>query len=262
MCGEHLQCTDHTGFVTAQGSACFPALHCLDSRCSERALSRVGPVFRVLPKSEPLRFSGTLQAHRPGWAVPFVPVPGLSSPGGCVLGECTAQRGCTSSSPPRSWPLSFPGSPRELCLRCTVSPMGSWSQAATLLADCQPSRIPGRRGQQLGACSQFGGRCHLWGRDCSSPLPYSSGFTHPPLCLQRGRACTAASLISFGIRSILCSKCTRGHCAALEHFLGQVFLLFDSLAIPQFGLLSCYLILAPSTVLRAFRPGSYLIGKM
>ena len=120
---------------------------------------------------------------------------------------------------------------------------------------CQPSRIPGRCGQQLEACSQFGGRCHLWGRDCSSALPSSSGFTHPPLCLQRVRACTAASLISFGIRSILCSECTRGHCAALEPFLGQVFLFSGSLAVPQFGLLSCGLILAPSDCPQGIQAG-------
>ncbi|CAI9159254.1 unnamed protein product [Rangifer tarandus platyrhynchus] len=53
---------------------------------------------------------------------------------------------------------------------------------------CQPSRIPGRRSQQLGACSQFGGRCRLWGRDCRSPGPPSSGCHTPASLPPEGRA--------------------------------------------------------------------------
>ena len=40
---------------------------------SARALSEVGLVFRTLPRSKPLRFSGTLQGHRPGWACVLCP---------------------------------------------------------------------------------------------------------------------------------------------------------------------------------------------
>ena len=43
--------------------------------CSAGELSKAGPVFRVLPRSKPLRFrfSGTLQAYRLGWACVLSP---------------------------------------------------------------------------------------------------------------------------------------------------------------------------------------------
>ena len=43
---------------------------------------------------------------------------------------------------------------------------------------CYPSRIPGRLGWQLGASSQFGGGCRLWG--C---LPLSDPGCCPPVSL-------------------------------------------------------------------------------
>ena len=67
LCGECLQCMDHTDFATAQGGVCFLGLHCLGSRVLCRALSQVGPVFPAFPRSKTLRFSGTLQGNRPHW---------------------------------------------------------------------------------------------------------------------------------------------------------------------------------------------------
>ena len=75
MCGECLQCMDHTGLsqfkvvcaswvYTAQAPGCFA-----------RALSHVIPTFHALPRSKLLRFLGALQGHRPSWAVHFVPFP-------------------------------------------------------------------------------------------------------------------------------------------------------------------------------------------
>ena len=73
VCGECLQCMDHTGFAPAQGSMCFPGLHCSGSRLLCRALFKAGPAFRVLPRSKLLRFSDTPQGYRLGWACVLCP---------------------------------------------------------------------------------------------------------------------------------------------------------------------------------------------
>ena len=52
---------------------CSPSLHCLSSRLLCRELSDVGPVFCVFPRSKPLRFSGTPQRRRLGWACVLCP---------------------------------------------------------------------------------------------------------------------------------------------------------------------------------------------
>ena len=77
----------------------------------------------------------------------------------------------------------------------------------------------------------------LWGPDCSSPLPSSSGCCPPgSLPLVEGRGLYAASQLSFGVCSILCSVSRPGW--ALEPFMGKFSFFSLSLAIPQFGLLS------------------------
>ena len=70
MCGEYLQCMNHTRFAPAHTGVCFLGLHCSGSRVLCRALSKADPVFCVLPRSKPLRFwfSGTLQGQRLSWA--------------------------------------------------------------------------------------------------------------------------------------------------------------------------------------------------
>ena len=73
MCGECSQRMDHTGFAPAQGSVCFPGLHCSGSRLLCRALFKAGPAFRVLPRSKLLRFSDTPQGYRLGWACVLCP---------------------------------------------------------------------------------------------------------------------------------------------------------------------------------------------
>ena len=95
MCGECLQCMDHTGFAPVHSSMCFPGLNCSGSRVLCRALSKAGPAFCALPRSKPLRFrfSGTPQGHRLSWACFFVPLPGPSSSGNPVLGEHTVPVG-------------------------------------------------------------------------------------------------------------------------------------------------------------------------
>ena len=107
-------------------------------------------VFCVFPRSEQLRRPGALWAHSPRLAVHLNHLPGPSHLVSRVRQESTVSGVPYVSS-------------EELVSGCD-SP-----------GRCQPSWLSGRRASQLGACSQFGGRRHLWGWDCSSPLPSGSG---------------------------------------------------------------------------------------
>ena len=70
ICGDCLQCMDHTGFVPAHSGLCFPSLG-----CSAEVLSKAGPVFRAFPRSKLLRFRflGMPQRHRIGWVCVLCP---------------------------------------------------------------------------------------------------------------------------------------------------------------------------------------------
>ena len=110
MCGECLQCMDHTGFAPAHGGMCFPGLHCSGPSCSAGELSKLGPAFCTLPRSNLLRFrfSGTPQRHRLSWVCVLCPSQ-VSSSGDQVLRECTVPGGlCFLITPlvPAAW---FPG---------------------------------------------------------------------------------------------------------------------------------------------------------
>ena len=59
-------------------------------RCSARVLTQVGPALHALLRS---KLSGTVQVHRPGWAVHFEPFSGLRSSGYQMLGEHTVPGG-------------------------------------------------------------------------------------------------------------------------------------------------------------------------
>ena len=152
--------------------------------CSARALSQVGPAFCALPRSRLLRFWGALQWHRPRWAVSFVPFPALSDSGNWVLGECTVPGGPCILCTPRSWPLGFLGALWRPQVSY-VSPLGSWPQVVTLLADVN---CPGSQEDMISNWepAQFDRRCSLWGQDCSSPLPSGSGC-HTAASLALGR---------------------------------------------------------------------------
>ena len=129
MCGERLQCLGRPGFAPAQAVCAFQvctaqAPGCSAGNCLKQALGcvhlpglrrsgsgsrvlhwgtdSVGPVVCALPRSEQLRRPGAWPAQSPQVR--------------CVL------------SPPPSQPLSASQA-------CRVSPLGSWSLAATLLAD-------------------------------------------------------------------------------------------------------------------------------
>ena len=75
MCGECSQCMDHTGFVPAHSMCAFPVYTGQAPGCSAGELPKVGPGFRVLPRSKMLRFwlSGTPQRHRLSWACVLCP---------------------------------------------------------------------------------------------------------------------------------------------------------------------------------------------
>ena len=111
MCGECLQCMDHTGFAPVHSSMCFLGLNCSGSRVLCRALSKAGPAFCALPRSKPLRFrfSGTPQGHRLSWACFFVPLPGPSSSVNPVLGEHTVPVGLCILITSQVLATRFPG---------------------------------------------------------------------------------------------------------------------------------------------------------
>ena len=55
-------------------AACAPQVYPVQAPgYPARALTQVGPVFHAHPRSEPLRFSGTPQGHRPGRACVLCP---------------------------------------------------------------------------------------------------------------------------------------------------------------------------------------------
>ena len=150
-----------TLFATAQGSMYFLGPHCSGSRGIARALSQVSPVYHALPRAKLLRFSAALQEHRPWWAGHFALFPGPSHSGNQVLGECTVPGG-VFYAPPWSQLLSFPGEPWGHSPRCTMCLLRGVISGCDTPGGCEPSRIPGRCGEQQAACSQFGGRCVLW----------------------------------------------------------------------------------------------------
>ena len=111
----------------------------------------------------------------------------VQDPSNWVLGPraaLTVQVGRVSYPPLQSWPLLS-----RVCCESTVPGVlcvSSWElmSGCDPLGRCQLFRVPGRHGWQLGACSQFGGRCSLWGQDCINP---SGSGCHMPATLHLGR---------------------------------------------------------------------------
>ena len=138
----------------------------------------------VLSWSTLLRLQVALQGYCPKWTLHFMHFPGLrcSGLGSHVLRKCTDLVWCTFFPLPRSEQLRRPGAWRAhpprwaVCLNHFYGPSHLVSQvhhkstvsgllcvsSGELISgldppgSCQQFRIPGRRGQQLGACSQFG----------------------------------------------------------------------------------------------------------
>ena len=111
----------------------------------------------------------------------FVRFPGLRSSGDQVLSKHTIPGVWYVLSPPWSQLLSFLGAPRERHLRCSMCLL--WGPGLRLQPSWKMSTIqdPGKTWLAvLGACSQFGRGCCLWGQDCLSP---SGSGCHPPASL-------------------------------------------------------------------------------
>ena len=150
----------------------------------------------VLSQSTLLRLQVALQGNCLKWALVCVYFPGLghSGSGSQVLHKGTnsvgpvfcAITGLSSSGDKMLGEHTLPTCGLSYCLphpSCSVSWVCSGSTISGVLCvssrelisgcnppgRCQPSRIPGRLVQQLRACSQLDGGCHLWGRDCPFP---------------------------------------------------------------------------------------------
>ena len=123
VCGECSQCFSCTGFAPARSwCVCFQGLHFSSSRLLCWELSEVGPGFRALPRSKPLRlrFSGTLQRHILGWACVLFPsqIRAAQVPR-CLVNTVTPGGGGILSPPP-SQPLGFLGVQLVHLLRCAM----------------------------------------------------------------------------------------------------------------------------------------------
>ena len=226
---------------------------------SARALSLVDPAFHALPRSKSLRFSGVLQGPRPRWALHFVPSPGPSHSGDWVLGKHTVPGGpcilCTSLVPATQSPGRTARAPSWVC---RVSPLGSWSQTLTLLADVNYS------GSQEDVVNNFNLLTLWWSiRSLGPRLQWPFAFwlwlshTYLPLCLWGERALKGSQFsvlwYSLGHNPLFCEHAS-GHHAALEPLVGKV-LFFWSLwwAHP----LDCYVTLAPSDCPQGIQASPY-----
>ena len=138
------QCLGHTRFSPAHGVCAFPVYNTQAPGCSAGELSKVGPALHAFPRSKPLRFmfSDTPQRHSVGPAFCALPRSKQLRWPGAWRTHCP-QMGWCILSPPPSQLLGFLSVQWECCLRCVVSPLESWSLAATLLVDV---RMPGRLG--------------------------------------------------------------------------------------------------------------------
>ena len=157
--------------------------------------------------------------------VHFVPFPGPSSSGNQVSGKCTVPGGpCILITSP------FPATRSVSQVHCKSTISGVPCVSSRKLISgcdppgrCQPSRIPGRRSQQLGASSQFGGRCCLRAQDCGSPLPSGSGCGMPaslPL-VEEGPVSSQLALLLYLLNSLF--SCRPG--CMLDPFAEEFFFL-------------------------------------
>ena len=166
-CGECSQCLGHTGFAPAHGVCAFPVYTAQAPGCSAGELSKAGPGLHALSRSKPLRFSfsGTPQRHRLSWACVMCPsqvratqetryLASTHSPGGTV---CLI----TSLVPAAPFPGCAAGVPSQVC---PVSPLGSWSLTANLMANVN------HPGSQEDLVSNW---------EPAHPLPSGSGCRRP-----------------------------------------------------------------------------------
>ena len=104
VCGECLQCMDHTGFAPTHGMCAFAVYTAQAPGCSAGELSKVGPGLHALPRSKPLRFrfSGIPQRRRFGWACVLCPSQVRVAQATRCLASTLSPGGRCILSPPRS----------------------------------------------------------------------------------------------------------------------------------------------------------------
>ena len=141
-CGEHSQCSGHTGFAPLTG-VCYPHLHCSGSQLLYR--EGAGPALHAVPVFGYSTKARTLLGLR-----------SRSSSGSQELDGRTHLQ-CNAYYPsavPASVSTRWSGAPcvcsRELASRC--GPPGG----------CRPSRISGSLWLETGRYLQFGRGCLLW----------------------------------------------------------------------------------------------------
>ena len=188
----------------------FPGLS--HSGSASWAQTRFSMWFCTLPKSEQLRRPGAWWVHWPRWAVRLNHLP---CPSHSVF-QCTARI------------------PSQVC---HVSPLGTWSQAVTLLAGVN------RPGSQEDMVSNWEPThslvedASLCCRDWTSPLPYSSGCYTPASLPPAGGeepVHSQLALLWYSLNPLFCEQSRLW----LRAFRGKVLLFF-----PFWGShgLDCYL---------------------
>ena len=168
-------------------------LHCLGSRLLCQELSEASPGFYALPRSKLLRFRhlGSPQRCRLGWTC--VPFPGLSSSGDQVLGIHTVSGGLCiliTSLVSVAWFLGYAG--RASSQVCCVSPLGSLSQAVTLLLVVVNSTE-----SQEDVVSSWE-LAHSLVEDAAAPCLPVLAVVSLPLCLWAGRSRFTVASSPFG----------------------------------------------------------------
>ena len=139
LCGEHSQCSGHTGFAPLMAHVLSPSTLLR----LQAALQGAGPVWRALPRPKPLRFrfSGPPQGCRLGWACVLC----LPRPKQLRQLEHTLPR-CSAPSPSLSQP-QFPHA--HHCGAPFVS-SGELISCCDPPGGCQPSRISGSLWLEIG----------------------------------------------------------------------------------------------------------------
>ena len=192
MCGECLQCKDHTGCAKLK-VACVSWVYTAQAPgFSAGVLSKADLPLQALPRSKLLRFLGTPQGHRLIWACVLCLSQVQAAQATRCLESAHSPGGRCILSPPRSQPLSFLGAQRERCLRCTMCLL--WGADLWLQPSWQMSTVQDPRKNWLAA----GRLLTVWWRmpSLGPRLPLAFLLWLLPVCLSapdQGMGQSAAS---------------------------------------------------------------------
>ena len=139
----------------------FPGLSLSGSRVFRKDTDPVGCAFCALPRSKQLRQPGVWQVHCPRWAVHL------------------------NHLPISSHSFGFPGALQEHHLRCAVCLLQEADLRLRLSWKMSTIQDPRKTWLAAGSLLSLVEDASLWGPDCSSPLPSSSGC-HTPASLPLG----------------------------------------------------------------------------